>query len=72
MHCPSNVYTFRIARGPIRPAGCGPIFLIGPRAVRAEYNRLRDPRAEILAGLPENRDDIFNCHEVPIKEYLRK
>ena len=31
---------------------CGPTFLIGPRAMRAEYNSLRAPRAGNLAGLP--------------------
>ena len=33
-------------------AGYGPTFLIGPRAVRAEYSSLWAPRTEILAGLP--------------------
>ena len=42
-------------------AGCGPTFLIGPRA----ENLVRTPR-------DDNRDNVFNCHEVPIKEYLRK
>ena len=52
----------------------GPTFLIDPRAVRAEYNSLRAPRAGNLGRTPGggNRDDVFNCHEVPIKEYLRK
>ena len=42
---------------------------------RAEYNTsLRAPRAGNIGRAPrdDNRDDIFNCHEVPIKEYLRK
>ena len=45
-----------------------------PRAVRGEYNSLRAPRAGNLGRTPrdDNRDDVFNCHEVPIKEYLRK
>ena len=41
---------------------------------RAEYNSLRAPRAGNLGRTPrdDNRDDVSNCHEVPIKEYLRK
>ena len=41
---------------------------------RAEYNSLRAPRAGNLGRTPrdDNRDDFFNYHKVPIKEYLRK
>ena len=40
----------------------------------AEYNSLPAPRAGNLGRTPrdDNRDDVFNCHEVPIKEYLRE
>ena len=44
------------------------------RAVRTECNSLRAPRAGNLCTTPRdgNRDDVFNCHELPIEEYLRK
>ena len=46
----------RVARGPCRPN----IIVCGLRGL------------EILAGLDDNRDDVFNCHEVRIEEYLRQ
>ena len=56
---------------------CSVILSLSQSCTRAEYNSLwaeptnyyirpgRTPR-------DDNRDDVFNCHEVPIKEYLRK
>ena len=57
--------------GPARPAGRLFLSARGPYGSNIIVCGLRGRK---LGRTPrdDNRDDVFNCHEVPIKKYLRK